>query len=243
MRGETVSIETSYQRSVVWLYLGGVIVGFVGLTFVAGLIPPPSPDLPAASVAAFYRSHSIMFRLGMLMFLAGAMPMLPFFMIITAQLQRIARCPAFLTHSQMSAAIFFVLLAETVPIFFVVNAFRPNERSPELIGAFHDLAWLISTVPFSLVIVHQLAIAFAIFTDNAGRPVFPRWVGHVNIITGLLYLPLISIPFSPAGGAFGWSGSLSFWLPLSSFGIWNITMVVMLLKAIEQQKSPQGVGA
>jgi hypothetical protein len=236
VKGGTVSLDTRYQRSVIWLYIPCQILAFLAMIYLSWIIPPVPPQWLPTEVVEFYRSHTNMFRSGMAVLMIGAIPMVPFFMLITAQMQRIARCPAFLPYTQMGAALGYLWLTILGPMLYFSIAFRPEARSPELMAAFQDLAWLMQTVPFGLVIVQQLAVGFAIFADDAARPVFPRWVGYVSIMTALSYFVSQSIPFFPTGGPFGWSGLISYWVPLCSIGVFEVTMIVMLLKAIKQQE-------
>ena len=89
----------------------------------------------------------------------------------------------------------------------------------------------------STPVLQTLAIGTAIFLDTRdGRPnaVFPRWAGYLNYWVAMLFLPgTVTVFFHT--GPFAWNGLLTWYLPLTVFAIWMVTMSVLLLNAIDAE--------
>ncbi|QSE87095.1 hypothetical protein [Rhodococcus koreensis] len=98
------------------------------------------------------------------------------------------------------------MLTFLVPgLLFIVTAFRP-ERSPELTMMLNDMSWIFLIMPFTPFMVQNFAFAYAIFSDKRQQPLFPRWLGYVNIWAPIMFTPVVIVPFFRSG-PFAWSGS------------------------------------
>jgi hypothetical protein len=62
--------------------------------------------------------------------------------------------------------------------------------------------------------------------------VFPRWAGYFNLWVALLISPAGIVVFFKHG-PFAWNGLFGFFLPLTAFAAWIAVMVVVLLRAVE----------
>src|SRR6185503_14908987 len=63
-----------------------------------------------------------------------------------------------------------------------LNAAARPDRDPQLTMLLNDLAWFSFTTPVGFIIAQNLCLALAIYMDALPEPVFPRWVGHFNIV-------------------------------------------------------------
>ena len=99
----------------------------------------------------------------------------------------------------------------------------------------NDMAWLCFINPVCIIFFQGIAIGLAILMDKRSQPVFPRWFGYFNIWIVIVYLPGSLVPLFKHG-PFAWNGVLAWWIPLTLFVIWMITMTRLLLKAITQQE-------
>jgi hypothetical protein len=86
----------------------------------------------------------------------------------------------------------------------------------------------------SSVICQVAVIAFVIFLDKREQPIFPRWAGYLNAWIALLLAPAGIIVFFKHG-PFAWNGLFSFWLPLTVYSIWVVTMTFLLRRALAAQ--------
>jgi hypothetical protein len=127
-----------------------------------------------------------------------------------------------LTHIMLlggGAGWMFLLLPT---ILLTIAAYRP-ERSPELTQTLHDLGWMTAFFPFLPFAMMGVAMAVAIFQDPSPQPVFPRWLGYINIWATLLFLPAAALIFFH-GGVFAYHGLFVFWVPLVIFGGWILVL-------------------
>lgn len=64
---------------------------------------------------------------------------------------------------------------------------------------------------------------------------FPRWLGYLNFWCAFLFMPGGLVVFFK-DGPFAWNGIIAWWLLLVAFGVWVVSMVVMVLKALAVQE-------
>jgi hypothetical protein len=84
--------------------------------------------------------------------------------------------------------------------------------------------------------VQNFAFAFAILTDTRTTPLFPRWLGYLNIWAAITFTPGVILPFFKSG-PFAWNGIFVFWIPAIVFAIQFVANVIHLLKAINSESS------
>ena len=85
-----------------------------------------------------------------------------------------------------------------------------------------------------LFFCQEVPIGIAILMDRSNRPVFPRWVGYVNLWVPLTFVPAL-LPYFFMTGPFAWQGLLVFYLGLSTFGLWVVVMTWALLRAVRDE--------
>jgi len=221
------------QRAMVWCGMGLIVLTFSGF-LIARLLPvPPGANLTADEITEFYSTHPTTTRLGLLLATIGLGLLGPLVAVITTQLQRIPGVPTVLANLQQIGGI-GVLIVVTLPLIVLnVAAFR-TDRDPQSIQALNDLGWLLLITPIILFVLQEIPIAVAILLDRSAQPVFPRWVGYLNLWVPLTFVPAF-LPYFFKSGPFSWQGILVFYLGLLSFGVWVIAMMWALLRALRQQ--------
>jgi hypothetical protein len=118
------------------------------------------------------------------------------------------------------------------PIFWCAAAYRP-ERAVADIVMLNDLGWFSFIMIVPPGILQVIVLGAAILQDKRKVPLFPRWVGYLNLWAALLFVPGGFVSLFKTG-AFAWNGAIAFWIPVSFFGAWWIIMFVMCLKAIKR---------
>ncbi|MFE2996931.1 hypothetical protein ACFXG4_18185 [Nocardia sp. NPDC059246] len=226
--------QMTFQRICAWTGIVCPLVFFGGLV-VAGMFPPMLPSQTTAEVVAHYRDHANGVRAGAAMVMLSSMFYASFTAVISGQIQRIPGVHPTVVFTQLAGGAFACVTFLLPGLLFVVTAFRP-ERSPELTVLMNDLSWIFLVMPFPPVMVQGLAFAYAIFSDNRSRPLFPRWLGYVNIWVLIMFFPAVLLPFFRSG-PFSWGGIFVFWVPATVFGIQFFVNVVMVLKAIGRPES------
>jgi hypothetical protein len=200
-----------------------------------------SPAMTAEEVATFYRDHVGEIRASMIIVNLCGVSFIPFFMVIVVQMQRMGNPSRAFAYSYLSAAASGATLFALADLAWLIAAFRP-ERDPQLTQLLNDLAWIAFITPVGFIIAQNLCLALAIFMDSRRTPVFPRWVGHFNIVAGLLMTPgAFAMMFMH--GPFAWNGLLAFWVRIGTYCLYLAVMFFVVSSAINQQASEERVAA
>jgi len=116
---------------------------------------------------------------------------------------------------------------------FAVTAFRPD-RAADSTLLLNDVTWIFLVMPWPPFTMQNFAFAFAILSDTCTTPLFPRWLGYLNIWAPIIFTPGVILPFFKSG-PFAWNGIFVFWIPAVVFGIQFVVNVTWLLKAINSE--------
>ena len=228
-----VNIHAGYQRVCAWSGAICVIL-FFGAFVVAEWIPPMAPSMTADAVAAFYQQHTIGIRIGgVLMFLSGAFYAV-YTAVISAQMARIRNVSRAAVYAQLAGGAFACLTFMVPAMLFLVTAYRPYRLATDT-QLFNDMSWLLLVMAWPPFAAQQLSFVYSIFTDHSEQPVFPRWLGFLNIWVVLGFLPATVIAFF-YNGPFAWNGLLGFWIPAFVFTIQFSANVTMVLRAISAEE-------
>jgi hypothetical protein len=119
---------------------------------------------------------------------------------------------------------------------WVAAAFRPEERSPEILATLHDLAYIAWVGNASFVLAQSAAIAIAVFGDPGPRAVYPRWIAYLNVWVVILYLPTAMDIFF-TDGVFSWNGVIPLWIPAFTFFTWILAMTYATMRAIDEESA------
>jgi hypothetical protein len=106
--------------------------------------------------------------------------------------------------------------------------------SPErlfIVSVLQDMGWLMFVGVVSSIVIQVLAFGTAILLDSRTTPVLPRWSGYFSVWAAILLSPAGLVPLFHTG-PFTWNGLFSWWIPLTTFCLWILTMTGLLLGAI-----------
>jgi hypothetical protein len=206
-----------------------------------GFIPPMSPTLPAAQVAAFYRdpAHLTLIRYSLIVFNWFGIGIIPFLTLIVTQIRRMAHQTPVLAYAYLGCMTGGPTLFFIADLFWLLAAFRP-ERDPELIQLFNDLAWVTFTGQVGFLIGQCVFLAVAIYLDRGTHRVFAVWVAHFNLLIAAALVPAGFVA-ATLTGPIAWDGLLSFWVRNSAVGLWLIVMTVVLGRALYSQRRQTGL--
>jgi len=186
--------------------------------FIAHLVPPPSSALGASAIAAFYGAHADDLKWGMLVAMVATPLLIPFAAVISTQLRASDRRLAPLAGVQLACA---ALLAVEILLFVVLvgaGAMRPG-RDPHVLLALNDVAFLFLLWAFAPGSLEFAAFGLAVLWDRSEQPLFPRWIGWLDICMALVFAlggPTLFV----SGGAFGWNGLIAFWVVFLVYAVW-----------------------
>jgi hypothetical protein len=218
-----------------WCGPAFLVVFVVGLWFVAGLIPPPSPSDSAEHIAAFYRGHTGQVRLGMLICMLGSVLLAPFIALISSQIRRSSPRLELLADVQLICGVIGIVILMLFELLVATIAFRPD-MSPQVLRALNDLAWTTLLWPFSPFSLEYAAIGIAVLMDKREHPLHPRSVGLVSLLVAALFA-FGGPTLWAMHGAFSWDGLLTLWVVLGSFGLWVSVMCRSMIRAIPHERS------
>ncbi|AMO63828.1 Uncharacterised protein [Mycolicibacterium phlei] len=217
--------------------VGAVLL--VALLAFPGFWPPMSPQLPAEQVAAFYAENTAWIRFSQVTFNLCGIMILPFFMVIVVQMKRMKTQSHVFAYCYLTAVVSGATIFALSNIFFLVAAFRPD-RSPELVMLLNDLAWIVFIAPVGMVLTQFVLLALAVYFDDGPDPVFPRWVGHYSLATGIAMIPAVGAAVFQTG-PLAWDGLLAFWLRNGAFAAFVVVMFFVLRRAVLRQAQEEGV--
>jgi len=221
--GQRICLWTAPVVGAIWVVCFFLFPGFTA---------PLSPTLPAKVVAAFYADPDNLARTryGMILFNWFGIGFLPFYALITVQMERMAHNTEVLAYGFLATATSAAALISITILFFQVAAFRPD-RDPAIVQMINDMAWMTFTVPVSFLMAQAGVLALAIFLDRQPRPIYPRWIGYFNLLVAALLAPcvLASVELT---GPFAWDGTWSYWVRIGVYAAWTIVMFVAVMRAM-----------
>jgi hypothetical protein len=227
-----MNAQTTFQR--ICAYSGVIcVLLFFGGFVAAGFLPPLSPSMSAAQVAAHYQAHTAGIRFGAGLIFLSSMFYVWFTAVIAGQTRRIPGVHPTVINAVLAGGAFACLTFLVPALMFVVTAFRPD-RSPDATLLLNDMSWIILVMPWAPFMAQYFAFAFAILSDPRPQPLFPRWLAYFNIWAELMFTPAIVLPFFKTG-PFAWNGLFVFWIPAVVFGTVFIVDTIFLLKAINSE--------
>jgi hypothetical protein len=218
--------------------IGGIVclVLFFGGFVAAHFLPPMSPSLSAAQVAAHYRGHTNGIRVGAGLIFLSSMFYAWFTALIAGQARRIPGVQPTVVNAVLVSGAFGCITFLLPALLFAVTAFRP-ERTPDTTLMLNDMSWIILVMPWAPFMPQYFAFAFAILSDPRPKPLFPRWLAYLNVSVELAFTPAILLPFFKSG-PFAWNGIIVFWVPAVTFSVLFIANTICLLRAINTESAP-----
>ncbi|KUI44593.1 hypothetical protein AU198_13595 [Mycobacterium sp. GA-1199] len=204
-----------------------------------GFWPPLSPLLSADQVAAFYADNTAWIRFSQVTFNLCGIMILPFFMVIVVQMKRMKTQSHVFAYCYLTAIVSGATIFALSNIFFLVAAFRPD-RNPDVVLVLNDLAWIVFIAPVGMVVTQFVLLAVAVYFDDGPDPVFPRWVGHYSLATGVAMVPAAGAAVFHTG-PLAWDGLLSFWVRDGAFALFVVVMFFVLRRAVLKQAHDEGV--
>lgn len=215
-----------------WLAIVGLAIWIFGFVFLADFVPPIPPSRDASQVAAFFWAHRTGIIVMCMMLIFTACLIMPFFGVISVQLRRIEGCNSHLAYSQIIIGTIAAALFAPSAMLWVAAVFRP-ERSPQEILLLNDISWLLFVMPGAFGSLQLLVIGLGILMDRRTEPLYPRWIGYLNLWTAVLIIPSVFVAIFRTG-PFAWNGLIAFWIPATFYLLWWVVMLVFTFKAVRK---------
>lgn len=211
-----------------------MIIGAFAGFLLSGLLPiPPAAHLGAAEIAAFYGESPNLSRAGFVLVAMSVGLILPLVGLIGVHMVRMEGRTPVLAFTQLACGAVTAVMLLVPMLVMAVCAFRP-ERDPQLILLLNDLAWLLFIPPIAPFMIQNVAIGLAVLGDRNPEPLLPRWVAYLNFWVAFLFVPDV-LAFFFVSGPFAWQGIFVFWLALTAYTVWVLTMSFVLLRLVRRE--------
>jgi hypothetical protein len=230
-------IDARTQRALIWLTLILIAIFSAGYMML-GFFPPPEPTATAEQIKELYASHNMQSRVGVVLCLFSGAFLLPWSVVVAAQMARLEKGVPLWAILQFGAGILGTIFLWGPPLFWGTAAFSV-ERDPSLTLLMHEVGWLtfitpLCAFPMQLVAVGVVSLGKKEEDDKVSA--FPRWIGYLTLWQAVQSLGgLAAMLFK--SGAFAWNGLFPFYLPLTLYGVWTVALAYTMLRAIRHQET------
>jgi len=235
--------HTGGELLLLWSLPVIVLIWFGSYLGFPGFVNPMSPSLTADQVSDFYFDDRNLprIRYSMIVFNWFAVGLVPFLALIAMQMKRMAHHTPIFRYCFIGSIAGGPTLFTVADLFWLIAAFRP-ERDPAIVQMLNDIAWITFTCQVGYLVSQNAFLAMAIYLDRQPRPVFPRWVGHFNLITAAAMIPAAFAPMTMEG-PLAWNGLLSFWVKNISIAAWIVVMLVVVGQTLYRRRGEEALAA
>jgi hypothetical protein len=231
----------SAQRFACWAGIVGLVVAGTGQFTLLGMLPPLHPDWSAAQVAEYYRTKQNMILAGAICLQIGFTALMFFFMSLAVFIRKIERDNRLWTYTYLGGSVVANVQAVIVFAFFTANAMR-LARPDDLVLLTNDIGTLMLMGIVAPAWIQFGIMGFAILGDRNPTPLFPRWVGYVNLFAAAGSLPSAFVGYFMSG-PFAWNGLIGFWISAAVFGIWMFVMIYQSFKVLGRLEREGAIAA
>jgi len=217
------SLVRNIELCAAWCGIAYLVLLFGGWFVVAGFFPMHRPSAGAAEIAHIFLVHSFRIRVGMVIVMVAATTFIPFGAFLAEQVARFEAPRRTMTYSFIMAAFANAMFTFYPPLWWIIASYRADVRAADLTYLLNDIGWLQFLGGLDLILPMFIIIPIMAFADRRPVPVFPRWVGYLNLFVFVIVLPG-QLMFFFYSGPFAWNGLFGIWIPLMGFGAWFLVM-------------------
>lgn len=239
-----VPIEVESQRGVVsnqvifrmwrgglWCGVAYCVLGLIFWAGIAGFLPPPHQTWNALRVKEFFSHERVLIGIVGYCFIS---PLWTVMSIVLSRLMRRIEGPEGILHRiEFFGGMGTTAITMLSGIAWMVAAYQPADRSPELIKAFSDFGWLLFNMTVMITFIQYLSFGLCILLDRRREPLFPTWLAWLSFLACATFIPICLLPFLPSS-PFAWNGLMTYWVALGLFFVWVPFALVAAFKAIDR---------
>ena len=225
--------EFNYWRFCTWMGPVFMAVFIVFWGIMGHNIPPWNPELPAATIAGWFRSEANTIRTGMVVAMTCAVLYAVWGLAIGRVMSRIVPRDSILIDLQVWGAGLTVVPVLVSTSFWLTGAYRPEALPEVILQLLYDLAWLLIDLSYSVTTLQLFALGGGCLRDPRSKPLIPKWLAWYGIWVGFMFILECLMPFFKLG-AFARDGILNFWIEFLIWFVWCPTLTLYVLKAINR---------
>ena len=226
------------QRIMLWIGIIMITIFGVCQMFLLELWPAPGPLISDQELVDAVAASNTKYRFGVVAMLLSGGFFVPMGLTISIQMARVEKGFPYLAIIQFATAVAgcWVFLAGV--LFFGLAAFNVD-RSPDLIRAFHEMAWLWLLTPGGIYLFQIFSIALVAFIGKQDDPhtAFPRWYGWMTFMFAVESVFPVTFAQMFVDGPLAWDGLVTYYLTMILFAIWVGITMFMCFRAIRLQES------
>lgn len=231
------TLKFRLHRWSVWCGLIVLAANTVAFFIVGNLFPPISPSAGPEEVKEFLVENRTNILVAVVIMGTLAPLFYPFAIITSLQIKRIEGGWGVLSMLQLTTAI----VAPTGWVYpmatLATAAYRP-ERNADLMLLASDQFWLTYVGVAVIFVLNVGGIGVAMLVDKRPNPVFPRWLGYLNILLAITFYPGVFV-YMFTDGPLAWDGLFALWIPATAFFVWKICMIWGLLRAVKSEQQEE----
>lgn len=204
-----------------------IAVAWCGPVFVLGYIifwamlghnvPPPNVMgmTPEQLVSEYYGKYQSEISVGMIGCCVVGLIYTPWSLLLASMLRDDDGQLGVLSMMEAAGGILTGWVLAFCPAIWGTCAILTNQVSPELVRSLHVMGWVIYDCTFMVTSIQLFGLG-AYTVLNKKQKIFPAWAGWFAIAVGVIFIPLVLIPFV-SEGPFAVSGMWNFYIV---FGTW-----------------------
>ncbi len=200
-------------------YCGPVfVIGYIIFWGILGNnIPPPNVMgmTPEQLISDYYGPNRMSIAIGMTGCCVLALLYLPWSCLLSFMMRDEAGNLSIFSFMELTGGALTAWVLSFCPALWLACAIMSPTVDPMLIKFFHTGAWFIYDITFMVTTVQLTGLGLYTIL-NKRQTVFPAWAGWCAIAIGIVFLPLVLIPFV-SEGPFMIPGTWNFYIAFSSW--------------------------
>lgn len=215
------------------------VLGYIIFWAVLGHnVPPPNMMgmTPEQLVSEYYGKYQSDIAIGMVGCCVVGLLYLPWSLLLASMLREEDGSLGVLSLMEAAGGILTAWVLAFCPAIWAACALLATSVPPFLIKSMHVFTWVIYDCTFMITTVQLTGLGLYTIL-NKKQTIFPAWSGWCAIAVGIIFLPLVLIPFI-SEGPFKVSGTWNFYIVFGTwlFGFFTPYSYLMLKETMRDKK-------
>jgi len=194
------------------------VLGFIVFWAIMGHnVPPPNVMGMTAEqlVGEYYGPYRMSIAIGMAGSCVTGMLYLPWSCLLALMMREESGHLSVFSFLELTGGALTAWVLAFCPALWMTCAILAPTVDPQLIRLLHTAGWFVFDVTFMVTTVQLTGLGLYTIL-NKRQTVFPAWAGWCAIAIGIIFLPLVLIPFV-SEGPFAISGMWNFYIAFSTW--------------------------